>query len=178
MNILDNIMKIIVPRDKIAEKVKELGQRISRDYADKELVVIGVLKGGFIFLADLAREVTIPVIIDFMAVSSYCHSKNTSGVVKIIKDTDISIEGRHVLIVEDIIDSGLTLNNLKELLHTRGPLSVKICTMLDKPSRRKVYVEVNYKGFEIPDEFVVGYGLDYSDKYRNLPDVVVLSPDK
>lgn len=173
---LGDIEKVLVSREVINEKVKELGRKISRDYEGKELVLVGVLKGGFVFMADLMREITIPVDMDLISVSSYGASTRSSGVVRIIKDVDISFGGKHVLIVEDLIDTGLTLRHLKELFNTRGPKSVKICTALDKPSRRKVEIEIEYEGIEIPDEFVVGYGLDYAGKYRNLPDVCTLSP--
>lgn len=171
---MDVIERVLVSKEQLDKQVEELGARISKDYEGQELVIIGVLKGGFIFLADLARKITIPVDLDFMSVSSYGNSSKSSGVVKIIKDVDTNITGKHVLIVEDIIDTGLTLSHLVELLKTRGPLSVKICAALDKPSRRKVDLKVDYKGIEIPDEFVVGYGLDYAGKYRNIPEVCVL----
>ena len=173
---LKGIEKILVDREAIAEKTKELGRKISQDYEGKELILVGVLKGGFMFLADLVREITIPVEMDFISVSSYGASTKSSGVVRIIKDIDISVDRKHVLIVEDLVDTGLTLKHLKELFNTRGPASVKVCTILDKPSRRKVEIDVEYEGIIIPDEFVVGYGLDYAGKYRNLPDVCTLSP--
>jgi len=173
----DVIERVLISKEELDKQVEELGSRISKDYEGKELVIIGVLKGGFIFLADLARKITIPVDIDFISVSSYGDSTKSSGVVKIIKDVDINISGKHVLIVEDIIDTGLTLNHLVELLKTRGPLSVEVCAVLDKPTRRKVEVNAKYKGIEIPDEFVIGYGLDYQGKYRNLPEVCVLRRD-
>jgi len=173
---LEDIQEVLIPSEVLKEKVKELGRIISEDYKGKDLVVICVLKGGVVFYADLIREITVPMEMDFMAVSSYGASTRSSGVVKIMKDLDTNINDKHVLIVEDIIDTGLTLKHLKELLSTRGPLSVKICSALDKPSRRKVDIEIEYKGIEIPDKFVVGYGLDYSGKYRNLPDVCVLKP--
>ncbi|EMS72457.1 hypoxanthine phosphoribosyltransferase [Ruminiclostridium cellobioparum] len=174
---MDVIERVLISKEELDRQVEELGSRISKDYEGKELVIIGVLKGGFIFLADLARKITIPVDLDFISVSSYGDSSKSSGVVKIIKDVDTNISGKHVLIVEDIIDTGLTLNHLVELLKTRGPLSVKICAALDKPSRRKAEVHVEYKGIEIPDEFVIGYGLDYAGKYRNLPEVCILKKD-
>lgn len=172
-----DIKEILISKEELNEKVKQLGERISEDYKGKELVLVGVLRGGFIFLADLVREITIPVDIDFISVSSYGASTKSSGVVRIMKDIDININGKHVLIVEDLVDTGLTLKYLKELLKTRGPASVKICTALDKPSRRAVEIEVEYDGITIPDEFVIGYGLDYAGKYRNLPDVCVLKPE-
>ncbi len=171
---MDVVERVLVSKEQLDRQVEELGARISKDYQGQELVIIGVLKGGFIFLADLARKITIPVDLDFMSVSSYGNSSKSSGVVKIIKDVDTNITGKHVLIVEDIIDTGLTLNHLVELLKTRGPLSVKVCAALDKPSRRKVDLKVDYKGIEIPDEFVIGYGLDYAGKYRNIAEVCVL----
>ncbi|HHW31349.1 MAG TPA: hypoxanthine phosphoribosyltransferase [Clostridiaceae bacterium] len=166
--------KILVDREAIKQKVKELGSRISKDYEGQELVLIGVLKGGFMFLADLMREITIPVDMDFISVSSYGESTHSSGIVRIIKDTDIDVKGKHVLIVEDLVDTGLTLRYLKDLFRTREPLSVKVCTAFDKPSRRKVNIAIEYPGIEVPDEFIVGYGLDYAGKYRNLPDICVI----
>jgi hypoxanthine phosphoribosyltransferase len=171
-----SIEGVLVSREVIQKKVKELGKQISQDYEGKELVLVGVLKGGFVFLADLMREITIPVDMDFISVSSYGDSTKSSGVVRIIKDIDINVTNKHVLIVEDLVDTGLTLKHLKELFYTRGPASVKICTALDKPSRRKVEIEVEYEGIEIPDKFVIGYGLDYAGKFRNLPDVCTLKP--
>jgi hypoxanthine phosphoribosyltransferase len=173
----EDIEKILVSRDEIREMVKQMGRRISEDYAGEELVLVGVLKGGFVFLADLMREITIPVDMDLIAVSSYGASTRSSGVVRIIKDMDLDLSGKHVLIVEDLVDTGLTLKHLKELFNTRGPKSVRICTAFDKPSRRKVDIEVEYKGIEVPDEFIVGYGLDYAGKYRNLPDVCTLKKE-
>lgn len=169
--------KILLTEDEIKDKVTELGQVIARDYQDKELLMVGILKGAMIFMADLVRSVTIPVQFDFMAVSSYGSSSKSSGVVRILKDLEQSIEGRHVLLVEDIVDTGLTLKYLLDNLLTRDPASLRTCTLLDKPERRKVNVKVDYNGFSIPDEFVVGYGLDYNEKYRNLKDILVLSPD-
>ena len=174
---MEGMLKILVSKEEIKEKTMELAKKISQDYEGKELVLVGVLKGGFVFLADLMRFITIPVDMDFISVSSYGHATSSSGVVRIIKDIDIDVTGKHVLIVEDLVDTGLTLSHLMDLFHTRGPLSVKICTALDKPSRRKVQIQVEYKGIEIPDEFVVGYGLDYKGKYRNLPDVCILEPN-
>ena len=156
---------------------QRLGEQISRDYADREVILIGVLKGAFVFMADLARYLTIPVRIDFMSVSSYGSGTRTSGVVRITKDLDSDITGKHVIIVEDIVDSGLTLNHLRQLLGTRNPASIAICTAFDKPERRKVEIEVEYVGMQIPDEFIVGYGLDFDGKYRNLPDVSILGDD-
>ncbi|NLY43778.1 MAG: hypoxanthine phosphoribosyltransferase [Clostridiaceae bacterium] len=174
---INDIAKVLITREQLQQKTKELGEIISRDYKDKNLMVICVLKGGVMFTSDLLREITIPVEVDFMAISSYGASTTTSGVVRILKDLETDIRGKDILIVEDIIDSGLTLKYLRELLISRGPNSVKICTILNKPARRKVDVHVDYKGFDIPDEFVVGYGLDYAEKYRNLPFVGILKPD-
>ncbi len=173
---LEDVKGVLVSRDAIKEMVKKLGEKISEDYEGKDLILVGVLKGGFVFLADLIREITIPVDMDFISVSSYGTSTKTSGVVRIIKDIDISISNKHVLIVEDLVDTGLTLKHLKELFNTRRPESVKVCAAFDKPSRRKVDMEIEYKGIIIPDEFIVGYGLDYAGKYRNLPDVCTLKP--
>jgi len=174
---MGDIEKILVPREQISDMVKRLGKRISEDYRGSDLVLVGVLKGGFIFLADLMREITIPVDMDLIAVSSYGASTKSSGVVRIIKDMDLDVANKHVLIVEDLVDTGLTLRHLKDLFNTRGPKSVKICTAFDKPSRRKVDIEIEYNGIVVPDEFIVGYGLDYAGKYRNLPDVCTLKKE-
>ena len=174
---MGDIDEILVSKKQIDDKVSELGARISRDYEGKELVLVGVLKGGFVFLADLMRKISIPVDMDLIAVSSYGSATESSGVVRIIKDIDVDVEGKHVLIVEDLVDTGLTLRHLKDLFRTRNPLSVKICTAFDKPSRRKVDIEVEYAGIEVPDKFIVGYGLDYAGKYRNIPEVCTLKPD-
>ncbi len=168
--------RILFSEEEISAKVAEIGRRISSDYAGKEVLMIGILKGAMIFLADLVREITVPVQYDFMAVSSYGASSKSSGEVRILKDLEYGVEGRHIIVVEDIVDTGLTLNYLAENLKSRDPASVKICTLLDKPSRRIEPVEIDYNGFVIPDEFVVGYGLDYSDRYRNFPNIMVLSP--
>ncbi|NLD50505.1 MAG: hypoxanthine phosphoribosyltransferase [Clostridiaceae bacterium] len=170
----ENIKEVLVSSEILKEKVIELGKRISVDYKGKELVLIGVLKGGVVFLSDLMREITVPVDIDFISVSSYGDSTKSSGVVRIIKDIDVDIAGKHVLIIEDLVDTGLTLSYLKDLFKRRGPMDVKVCTALDKPSRREIEIDIEYAGITIPDEFVVGYGLDYCGKYRNLPDVCVL----
>jgi len=167
-------LEVVLTEDEIKKKVIEIGEKITRDYEEKELVLIGVLKGGVIFLADLVRNVKIPIEIDFIAVSSYGNDTKSSGVVKILKDIDITITNKHVLIVEDIIDTGLTLKHLKELLQTRLPKSVKICTIFDKPTKRVVDIDIDYNGIILEDRFVVGYGLDYSEKYRNLPDLCIL----
>ena len=172
-----DIQEVMFTSEVLQAKVKELGAAISRDYKGKELLMIGVLRGAVIFMADLARAIDIPLALDFMAVSSYGASTSTSGVVRILKDLDEDLEGKHVLVVEDIIDSGLTLNYLLELLKSRNPASVKLCTLLSKPERRRVNVKVDYMGFSIPDAFVVGYGLDYAEKYRNLPFIGILKPE-
>lgn len=174
---LNDIERCLVSHEEIAQKVAQLGEQISRDYMGKNLVVVGILKGAIVFLSDLIRQIKIPVYLDFMAVSSYGSSTASSGVVRILKDLDKSIEGKDVLIVEDIIDSGLTLKYLLENLEARRPNSVQVCTLLDKPARRETPVDIKYNGFVIPDEFAVGYGLDYNDKYRNLPGVYVLKKE-
>ena len=166
--------EVLVTKEQLEAKTAELGKRITEDYKGKELVLVGVLKGGFIFLADLARKIDMEVMIDFISVSSYGNSTQSSGVVKILKDIDMDITGKHVLIVEDLIDTGLTLQYLKELFNTKGCASVKLAAIMDKPDRRKVDLKVDYVGIEIPDEFVVGYGLDYAGKHRNLPEVYVI----
>ncbi len=171
-----DIESILMSEETLRKRVRELGETISRDYAGKEVLMVGVLRGAFVFMADLARAITIPLAIDFMAVSSYGASTSSSGVVRIIKDFDENVEGKHILIVEDIIDSGLTLKYLYNQILSRKPASVRICTLLDKPERRKTDVPVDYNGFSIPDAFVVGYGLDYAERYRNLPYIGVLKP--
>ena len=173
-----DIGEILVTEDAIQAKVRELGARIGADYADRELTLVSVLKGALPFLADLMRSITVPVRIDLMEVSSYGGtSTESSGLVRILKDLSASIEGEHVLIVEDIIDTGLTLNYLLRYLRGKNPRSLRICTLLDKPARRLVDIEVDYVGFTIPDQFVVGYGLDYGEFYRNLRFVGVLRPE-
>lgn len=172
----NDIAKVLITEEQLQEKVKELGARISEDYAGKKLLMVGILKGSVVFMADLMREVTVPTAIEFMAVSSYGSGVKTSGVVKIIKDINIPLEGWDVLIVEDILDSGMTLSYLTKYMKDKGARSLKIVTLLDKPERRKVDVYPDYFGFVVPDEFVVGYGLDYDELYRNLPYVGVLKP--
>lgn len=174
---MNSIREVLIDEVTLKNKVQEMGAEITRDYKGKSLLLIGVLKGAVIFLSDLCQQIKLPVAFDFMAVSSYGSSTKSSGVVRILKDLDESLEGRHVLIVEDIIDTGLTLDYLYRQLQNRRPASLKICTLLDKPSRRVVDVPVNYVGFEIPDYFVVGYGLDYNEQYRNLPYIAVLGPE-
>ena len=172
----DDIAAVLVNEAAIQKRVKELGALISQEYAGKDLVLVSVLKGSIIFMADLVRAITIPHEIDFMATSSYGTSTSSSGVVRILKDLNISIEGRNVVVVEDIIDSGHTLNYLIRLLMERQPASLRIMTLLDKPERREVGIHVDWIGFSIPNEFVVGYGLDYNEVYRNLPYIGVLKP--
>lgn len=159
----------LISREALEKRVAELAEAIDRDYQGKDLLVIGILKGAFMFMADLVRRISMPLAIDFMAVASYGSSTKTSGVVRIIKDLDKSVSGRHVLLVEDIVDSGLTLRYLIDSLGARGAASIKTCILLDKPDRRKVEVPVDYLGFEIPDVFVVGYGMDHDEHYRHLP---------
>jgi len=174
----DYIDHVLLSEEVIAARVKELAETISQDYAGlsvgNELICVGILKGAVIFLADLARSITVPVTFDFMAVSSYGAATRHSGVVRILKDLDLSIAGRHVLIVEDIIDTGLTLRYLYDHLLSRGPRSLRVCVLLDKIDRREVEAPVHYRGFTIPDAFVVGYGLDWDEHFRNLPHVAVL----
>ena len=170
------IARVLLDEKQIAAKVKELGAKISEDYKDKNLLLVSVLKGSVVFMSDLIRAVTIPMRVDFLSVSSYGSGVKTTGVVKILKDLDHPIEGYDLLIVEDILDSGKTLSYLSEILSTRKPKSMRLVTLLDKPDRRQVEVKPDYVGFTIPDEFVVGYGLDYDEKYRNLPYVGVLDP--
>ncbi|NLI60361.1 MAG: hypoxanthine phosphoribosyltransferase [Clostridiales bacterium] len=174
---MEQIGEILISEERIKERVTELGAQISRDYKEKDLVAIGILRGGVMFMSDLIKEIKIPLSIDFMAVSSYGMSTKSSGIVRILKDLDDDIEGKDVLIIEDIVDTGLTLHYLMDYLKSRHPRSVKVCSFLDKPSRRKIEVPIDYLGFEIPDKFVVGYGLDYAQKYRNLPYVSVLSEE-
>lgn len=173
----DDVEKCLLPAEQIAERVAELGAQISLDYRDKNLIVVGILKGAVIFMSDLVRKITVPVQFDFMAVSSYGSSTESSGVVRILKDLDKGIENKDVLIVEDIIDSGLTLKYLVENLEARRANSVRVCTLLDKPARRQIPVTIHYNGFTVPDEFVVGYGLDYDDKYRHFPGIYVLKKE-
>ena len=174
---LNDIQEVLYSEEQISQKVKELGEQLTKDFAGKNPLVICVLKGAFIFMSDLVKEIKTPLEIDFMAVSSYGQSTVSSGVVRILKDLDTSVENRDVLIVEDIIDSGLTLSYLIDVLHHRNAKSVTVCTLFDKPARRKVDLAPDYKGYTLPDEFVVGYGLDYAEKYRNLPFIGILKPE-
>ncbi len=172
-----DVKEILLSEKEIQELVARLGRRISEDYMDKNLLMVSILKGSVVFMADLMRAITIPCRIDFMSVSSYGSGAKTSGVVKIIKDLDLQLEGYDLLLVEDILDSGMTLSYILELLEARNPKSVKICAFLDKPERRVADLQADYVGAEVPDEFVVGYGLDYAERYRNLPFLGVLKPE-
>ena len=171
------VAEILIEEDALRDRIAELGGEISADYAGKDLLLVGVLKGAVFFMADLMRHISIPCEVDFMAISSYGASTDSSGVVRILKDLDESIEGRNVLVVEDIIDSGLTLSYLKRTLGARHPASLEVCALLTKPERREVDVPVRYIGFEIPNRFVVGYGLDFAERYRNLRYVGVLADE-
>ena len=173
----DDIAEVLVDEQAIAQKVRELGARIAEDYRAKDLVLVSILKGALPFLADLMRNVPIPLRLDFLEVSSYGASTETSGVVRILKDLANPIEARDVLVVEDILDTGHTLAFVLEHLRSQRPRSVRLCTLLDKPARRVVPIDIDYRGFEIPDKFVVGYGLDYAERYRNLPFIGVLKPE-
>ena len=170
----DPTLRVLIPADKLQARIKELGQQISRDYPQGRLHMIGILKGAVFFMTDLARAMNIDVSIDFMGISTYGKGKTTSGEVKVTKDLDASLEGEDVLVVEDIVDSGITLNYLLHVLEQRRPRSIRIVALLDKPERRLRPVHVAYVGFQIPDQFVVGYGLDFDEKYRNLDDICVL----
>src|SRR5687768_9726029 len=172
-----DIEKILITADEIQDKIRELAKQITEDYRDKDLLLVGVLKGAFVFMSDLAREIDLPIEFDFMAVSSYGSATKSSGVVRILKDLDYEISGRHVLLVEDIIDSGLTISYLLRYLQARGPASLEICSLFWKKGEQAVPLDVKYPGFEIPPVFVVGYGLDYAEKYRNLPYIGVLKPE-
>ena len=166
--------EVLIDEETLAARVAELGAEVSADYHGRDLLLIGVLKGAVFFMADLMRHLTVPCEVDFMAISSYGDATDSSGIVRILKDLDINIEGRHVLVVEDIIDSGLTLSYLIRNLESREPATLEVCALLTKPSRREIDVPVRYVGFEIPNKFVVGYGLDFAERYRNLPYVGVL----
>ena len=174
---INDVESVLLSEKQLAKRIEEIGAQITADYAGKEILMIGVLRGAVIFMADLARSIKVPVAIDFMAVSSYGAGTTSSGVVRILKDLDENVEGKHILVVEDIIDSGLTLNYLLDNLKSRKPASIKLCTLLNKPERRKVDVKIDYNGFDVPDYFVIGYGLDYAEKYRNLPFIGILKPE-
>ena len=170
-------IKMLLSEEEVDARIKQIGEQISKDYYDREVHLICVLKGGSFFMCELAKRITVPVTMDFMSVSSYGGDTQSSGVVKIVKDLDESIKDKDVIVVEDIVDSGRTLSYLLEMLQGRGPATMRLCTLLDKPDRRVVDVDVDYTGFQIPDEFVVGYGLDYDQKYRNLPYIGVVEFD-
>lgn len=178
MRIAEDVERTLIGEDEIQRRIAELGEAITEDYRGQDLMLVGVLKGAVVFMVDLARSINLPLEIDFMATSSYGASTESSGVVRILKDLDRSIEGKNILIVEDIIDSGLTLKYLREILGDRGPKSIRICALLNKQKARKADVAIDYVGFEIPDEFVVGYGLDFAEIYRNLPFIGVLKREK
>ncbi len=171
---MDDIESVMFNKEEIAKIVERLGKEISQDYAGEEIFAVGILKGAVVFFSDLVRQIDVPVRMDFMIASSYGNSSKTSGTVKIMKDLDFDIAGRHVMIIEDIVDSGLTMQYLMEVLRTRKPKSIKLCALLSKPSRRQTEVQIDYCGANVPDEFLVGYGLDYAGKYRNLPCIGVL----
>lgn len=170
-------VRVLLAEKEVDERIQAIGDQISKDYAGKQVHLVCVLKGGSFFMCELAKRITVPVSLDFMSVSSYGNATKSSGVVKIVKDLDESIKDKDVLVVEDIVDSGRTLSYLMEMLKDRGPASLHLCTLLDKPERRVVDVDVDYTGFQIPDEFVVGYGLDYEQRYRNLPYIGVVEFD-
>lgn len=170
-------IKVLLSEEEVDKRIQEIGDQISKDYAGEGVHLVCVLRGGVFFLCELAKRITVPVSLDFMSVSSYGSDTKSSGVVKIVKDLDDSLTDKHVIVVEDIVDSGRTLSYLLEMLRDRGPKSMRLCTLLDKPDRRVVDVNVDYTGFQIPDEFVVGYGLDYAQKYRNLPYIGVVELD-
>ena len=170
-------IKVLLSEEEVDSKIKEIGEQISKDYEGRQVHLVCVLKGGSFFMCELAKRITVPVSLDFMSVSSYGGDTKSSGVVRIVKDLDEPLQGKHVLVVEDIVDSGRTLSYLLDMLRDRGPKDVRLCTLLDKPERRVVDVKVDYTGFEIPDKFVVGYGLDYDQKYRNLPYIGVVNFD-
>ncbi len=169
--------EILIGEQQLRSRIRELGEEISTDYEGRDLLLIGVLKGAVFFMADLMRHIRVPCEIDFMAISSYGASTDSSGVVRILKDLDINIEGRHVLVVEDIVDSGLTLSYLMRNLESREPATLEVCALMTKPARREIEVPIRYVGFEIPNKFVIGYGLDFAERYRNLPYVGVLHPE-
>ena len=173
----DAVGEVLIEEEPLQARIAELGAEVSQEYEGRDLLLIGVLKGAVFFMADLMRQLTVPCEVDFMAISSYGAASDSSGVVRILKDLDIPLEGRHVLVVEDIIDSGLTLSYLVRNLESREPATLEICALLTKPARREIDVPVRYIGFEIPNKFVIGYGLDFAERYRNLPYVGVLHPD-
>ena len=177
MSMNDDILRVLYSEEELEAKCAELGAQISKDYEGKNLLLVSVLKGAVVFMTDLMRHITVPCSIDFMVVSSYGSGVKTSGVVKIVKDLDADLAGKDLLIVKDMLDTGMTLHYLKQLLQDRNPNSIRIATLLDKPERRRAAVRADYVGYQVPDEFVVGYGLDYDEKYRNLPYVGILKPE-
>lgn len=177
MGLVDDVEEVLIPEEVLRDRIRELGRRIDHEYDSREPLLVGILTGAFVFVSDLLRAITIPCHVDFMATSSYGSSTESSGIVRILKDINQSIEGRHVLIVDDIIDTGLTMDYLLETLKARYPASLRVCALLDKTPRRLRAVPIDFRGFEIPDKFVIGYGLDYAGRYRNLPFVGVLKPE-
>ena len=177
MGLVDDVEEILIPEEVLQDRIRELGRRISNEYNSKEPLLVGILTGAFVFLADLLRAISIPCRVDFMATASYGTGTESSGIVRILKDLDQSIEGQHVLVVDDIIDTGLTMDYLLETLKARYPASLRVCALLDKRPRRLREVTLDFSGFEIPDRFVIGYGLDFAGRYRNLPFIGVLKPE-
>jgi hypoxanthine phosphoribosyltransferase len=177
LGLVDDIEEVLIPEAALQARIRELGREIAQEYNDKEPLLVGILTGAFVFLADLLRHISIACHVDFMATASYGNSTESSGIVRILKDLNQSIEGRHVLVVDDIIDTGLTMDYLLEILKARYPASLRVCGLLDKRPRRRREVPIDFRGFEIPDKFVIGYGLDYGGRYRNLPFIGVLKPE-
>jgi hypoxanthine phosphoribosyltransferase len=177
LGLVDDVEEILIPEEVLQDRIRELGRRISTEYNSKEPLLVGILTGAFVFMADLLRAISIPCHVDFMATASYGAGTESSGIVRILKDLDQSIEGRHVLVVDDIIDTGLTMDYLLETLKARYPASLRVCALLDKRPRRLREVPIDFRGFEIPDKFVIGYGLDFGGRYRNLPFIGVLKPE-
>lgn len=175
-NLLDDLTEILLTEQQIEERIEEMAKEIAEEYSGKQPLLVSILKGSFVFMADLVRKLNIDCTLDFMIVSSYGTKSVSTGAVKIIKDLDIDIENKHILLVEDILDSGLTLSYIKRILETKKPASLRICTLLDKPGRRTANITADYVGFTIPDKFIVGYGLDYAERYRNLPMIGILDP--
>ncbi len=176
-SMMGDVAEVLIPGAEIEEKVRDLGERITKDYWGEKLLLVGILRGAVVVMSDLMRNINLPCELDFMDISSYGSGTSSSGVVRILKDLEENISGRHVLIIEDIIDTGLTLSYLVRSLKQRDPASLEICSLLSKPSRRRARLDVKYLGFEVPDEFVVGYGLDYAGSYRNLPDICILKKE-
>lgn len=177
MGLAEDVEEILIPEEVLQDRIRELGRRISTEYNSKEPLLVGILTGAFVFASDLLRAISIPCQVDFMATASYGSGTESSGIVRILKDLDQNIEGRHVVIVDDIIDTGLTMDYLLETLKARYPASLRVCALLDKRSRRRREVPIDFRGFEIPDKFVIGYGLDFAGRYRNLPFIGVLKPE-